>query len=115
MAETDSPTPPENTPFLLRQSPASAPPSSPPPEVAEFAPIPWTFFAMVLYLIGILSLLGGIKLGSDLWPSDSRVDPVAYQPAIIMFTVGVVQAALLTAVGLALTYLERIEINTRKK
>jgi hypothetical protein len=75
--------------------------------------------AIVFYIISILSLIGGIMLAYESLPGDPGEGrywkPIAYQPSIIMFTIGFVQASLFTAVAKILTYLKGIEFNTRKK
>jgi hypothetical protein len=75
--------------------------------------------AIVFYIISVLSLVGGIMLAIESLPGDPGEGrywkPIAYQPSIIMFTVGFVQASLFTAVAKILTYLKNIEFNTRKE
>lgn len=75
--------------------------------------------SVLLFVLAGLSLLGGIILCVQLWPGDAGYGmewkAVAYISGITALTVGLVQFALYTAIGLGLAYLKQIMINTGNK
>jgi len=70
----------------------------------------------VFFVLGGLSLLGGIVLCIALWPKYSGYgyewNTVAYLPSILWFSAGFVECAVFTAIGKILTYLKLISFNT---
>jgi len=73
--------------------------------------------SIVFYILAILSALGAFFLADEFWPVQpayGRPLPVeAYTWSIIWITVGVVQAALLSAIAYGLSLLREIANNTR--
>ena len=65
-----------------------------------------------------LSLLGGIFLGAEFWPGDpgygNECKSIAYTWSIVWITAGIIEAALFSAIGKALSLLQRIVNNTEK-
>ncbi len=74
--------------------------------------------SIIFYVFALLSLIGGIALAIAFMPGDPGEGRswkmIAYSPSITAFAVGFLQASVLTAIGQALTYLKKIEYNTRK-
>ena len=74
--------------------------------------------SIVFYILAILSALGGFALAAEFWPIQpayGRPLPVeAYTWSIIWITIGVVQAALLSAIAYGLSLLKEIANNTRR-
>lgn len=74
--------------------------------------------SIVFYILAILSALGAFILAAEFWPVQpayGRPLPVeAYTWSIIWITVGVVQAALLSAIAFGLSLLKEIANNTRR-
>ena len=74
--------------------------------------------SIVFYLLAILSAVGALILAAEFWPVQTaygRPLPVeAYTWSIIWITIGLVQAALLSAIAYGLTLLKEIANNTRR-
>ena len=62
--------------------------------------------ALVFYLLGVLGFVGGLIICVDMAQAGLKI------PAFIWFSVGVIECALMSAIGLALTYLRGIYLNT---
>ena len=74
--------------------------------------------SLVLYLFAGLVLTGGAVLGVALWPEKVVFGyewaPVAYLPSAGALTFGILQGAVLAALGKGLHYLSKIARNTSK-
>ena len=74
--------------------------------------------SVIFYVFAVLSLIGGIALAAEFMPGDPGEGcswkMIAYSPSITAFTIGFLQASILTAIGQVLTYLKKIEYNTQK-
>tara|TARA_Y100000991_G_scaffold129747_1_gene97765 strand:+ start:1209 stop:1607 length:399 start_codon:yes stop_codon:yes gene_type:complete len=83
-------------------------------EVSSYPPL-----SILLFILAGLSMLGGMILCGQLWPGDPGYgmewQTAAYLPGLTALTVGLIQFALYTAVGLGLAYLKQIVINTEHK
>ena len=73
--------------------------------------------SIAFYLLAILSTVGALILAAEFWPVQpayGRPLPVeAYTWSITWITIGLVQAALLSAIAYGLTLLKEIANNTR--
>jgi len=75
------------------------------------------FLASCFYVVGVLAIIGGIVLCSQLWPG--KVDPgyrwltSAYMPALTWLFTGLLSGLFSFAVGAGLTYLKAIYENTQ--
>ena len=68
----------------------------------------------VFYVLAVLGFVGGILLCVELWPYapvGRELKSIAYMPSITWLTVGIIQCAMFSAIGLALTYLRGIYIS----
>lgn len=73
---------------------------------------------VLLYAFSIFSIIGGLILAQDFWPEEpingGELAPIAYLWPIVWISTAVVEAILFAAIASALSYLSRIELNTRK-
>lgn len=69
----------------------------------------------LLYLLSLVSLVGGIAMAADSWPNDPGYGyaSLSYFRPIAWATAGLAQCALLAAFATAITFLSKIEFNTR--
>lgn len=79
---------------------------------------PYSFLSLLLFTLATLSLLGGLILSIQLWPSlpghRQQLATVTYIPALTPLVVGVVQLALFAGLGQGLHLLKIIALNTSK-
>lgn len=74
--------------------------------------------SVMFFVLAALSALGAIILASEFWPGDPgngyQWKAEAYTLSIAWLTLGIVEAAVFTAIGQGLSYLHKIVINTSK-
>lgn len=70
------------------------------------------------YILSVFSLVGGVVLAAVFWPGDpgygNEWRTAAYNWSIIWMSAAIVEAGIFAAVGSALSYLNKIVINTAK-
>ena len=75
------------------------------------------FVVRVLFVLSLLSILGGLVMAVVLWPGRNVGDDskaFGYSASVIAITAGIVQSTLFAALSKIVAYLCRIEFNTRK-
>ncbi len=77
------------------------------------------FLTYIFYILAILGLIGGIFMGSELWPGDPKIGYewkfIAYTQSTIWIASGIIECAIFAAIGRALFYLKGIYENSQHK